>query len=375
MTQRTPSCVFEGLESRCLLSADLPVMTSALQPAGNPHGRPVQQVSYTPSQVRQAYGFDHIAGDGTGETIAIVDAYHAPNVATDLASFNSTYHISGTGGLTTVYAQGSQPAFNDGWAQEITLDVEWAHAIAPGANILLVETATNSFDDLLGGVDYARQHGATVVSMSWGGYEFRGETGYDFHFADSNVTFVASSGDFGGAVQWPSASPNVVAVGGTSLTLTSSDDYKSETGWGGSGGGVSKYEAKPSYQIGVGGTGAKRTVPDVAYVADPNTGVKVIYNGQNWIFGGTSVGAPQWAALIAIANQGRASHLGSVQTLNALYVGYKNDKVDLNDIIAGSAGGNRALAGYDMVTGIGSPIVGSPSGGYSDLVEDLNLLA
>src|SRR5207248_3970700 len=168
--------------------------------------------------------------------------------------------------------------------------VEWAHAIAPGANILLVEARSDYFSDLLAAVDYAAAH-ANVVSMSWGSDEFSGETtsSYDGHFRNHpGVTFVASSGDYGAPPSWPSISPNVVAVGGTTLTALSDGTWSKEKGWGngwwsyyygGGGGGISSYEWKPSYQNSVTQSATRRTGPDVAYNADPNTGFYV-YQGN-----------------------------------------------------------------------------------------------
>src|SRR5205823_11502776 len=131
-----------------------------------------------PAQMRHAYGFDQLANDGSLQTIAIVDAYDDPNIAADLDTFSGRFGLPTTasGFFTKAYAQGSKPAASGSWAQEISLDVEWAHAIAPTANILLVETASAYVTDLMGGVDYAVGHGAQVVSMSWGGTDFAGES-------------------------------------------------------------------------------------------------------------------------------------------------------------------------------------------------------
>lgn len=334
---------------------------------------------FTPAQITHAYGIDTISfggvkGDGSNQTIAIVDAYDAPKLTTDLAFFSNKFSLPAAN-LTVAYAQGSKPKYDVGWAQETTLDVEWAHAIAPGAKILLVEAASSSFANLLGAVDYARnQAGVVVVSMSWGSSEFNGETAYDSHFltpsghiGGSNlpggVTFVASSGDTGAVPEYPAVSPNVLAVGGTSIvTLDSAGTYGSETGWSGSGGGVSTMEPKPGYQSSVTQSSKNRTSPDVAYDADPNTGVYVYFQGGWYAFGGTSIGAPQWAALVAITDQGRGiSGVGSLdgasQTLPAIY---NLPSTDFHDITKGSTKtkGKTLNAGpdYDLVTGRGSPI-------------------
>jgi subtilase family serine protease len=350
-----------------------------IQPAG-----PMGPVGYTPSQVRHAYGFDQILfskstgspqfpfvfapGNGYGQTIAIVDAYDDLTALSDLNAFSSTFNLpqmNGNGGPTFTKAtpQGQPLADPTGgkWAAEIALDVEWAHAIAPQANILLVEA--KSANDLLGAVDYARQQpGVSVVSMSWGGPEFSSETTYDATFQTpanhSGVSFVASSGDDGAPALWPSVSGNVLSVGGTHLNIDASGNYLSETGWSGSGGGSSTYEAKPSYQNNVPLSATKRMAPDVAYDADLNTGFAV-YSTANggWIeVGGTSAGAPQWAALLAIANQGRAFYgkglLYPKWAQNALYL--TSSSSAFHDITSGN-NGFAAGPGYDLVTGLGSP--------------------
>src|SRR5439155_6937864 len=128
----------------------------------------------------------------------------------------------------------SYPKTNPGWALEISLDVQWAHAIAPGAKIVLVETRTSSFTNLLAGENYAKTH-AQYVSNSWGGSEFSGESSYDSHFVQSSVSFFAASGDAGTPAEYPSASPKVTSVGGTTLYFTSAGSFQSETGWSGSG--------------------------------------------------------------------------------------------------------------------------------------------
>src|SRR5205823_3029209 len=136
------------------------------------------------------------------------------------------------------------------------LDIQWAHALAPNAKIILVEAASNSNTDLFHAVDVASSlAGVKEVSMSWGSSEFISEANLDSHFPQNNgIVYFASSGDAGGQVIYPSVSPYVVAVGGTSVKTDSFGSFLSETGWGGSGGGTSLWELKPSYQKGISGT-------------------------------------------------------------------------------------------------------------------------
>src|SRR5262245_61670943 len=232
--RRTPRARFvrpqlEILEDRVMLSADpagglagfaTPGAEVMSQAAASPLSLPG---GFSPAQIRQAYGFNNITfnggsthGDGTGQTIAIVDAYDQPNIGSDLARFDSTFGLPAAN-LRVVNQNGgtSLPAADQGWGLEISLDVEWAHAMAPGANILLVEANTNSYADLMTAVDYARiQPNVSVVSLSWGSIEWSGEPSYDSHFTTpaghTGITFIAASVDSGssGAPEYPSVSPN-----------------------------------------------------------------------------------------------------------------------------------------------------------------------
>lgn len=296
----------------------------------------------TPQQVTQAYGLNAITfnangqsvkGDGSGQTIAVVVAYHDAYLASDVARFDATYGLAAAN-LTQVNLAGASS--NDGWAGEEALDVEYAHAVVPGAKIVVVEARSDSFNDMMSAVNTARNiAGVSVVSMSWGMGEFRGETGYDGYFTTpsghTGITFIAASGDSGtqSGAEWPSSSPNVLAVGGTSLYLTATGGYGTETAWSGSGGGYSRYESEPSYQRGVQSTGV-RSAPDVAFDADPYSGVSIYTTSPStgrgvWeTVGGTSLGAPAWAGIMAIVDQGRAlkglgTLDGATQTLPTIY--------------------------------------------------------
>ncbi len=374
-----PAC--EAMENRHMLSR-APTSAALAQVTAQP-GVEVLAVNsttptgYSPAQIRAAYGIDGItfssgtvAGDGAGETIAIVDAYSDPNITADLAAFDAEYGLASPPSFT-VDNLGATTT-DAGWALETALDVEWAHAIAPDANIVLVEASSSSVQALFSAVSYASNlPGVGVVSMSWGASEFAGETNYDTLFATPaghiNVTYVAASGDSGAmsGVTYPSASPNVLAVGGTSLTLSSGGSYGSESGWSGSTGGFSSFEAEPSYQVAslesVGLSDGRRTTPDVSLDADPSTGYSVYdsvpYDGQSGWFevGGTSGATPAWAGLVAITDQGLATvGQGTLSTSELLTELYSLPSSDFNDITSGS-NGYSATAGYDLVTGLGSP--------------------
>jgi len=318
-------------------------------------GNPLASTSPTglsPVTIKAAYNFPTAGTPGAGKRIAIVDAYDDPNAESDLNVFSSQYGLpactTANGCFQKVNQTGgtSYPRKDAGWALEISLDVQWAHAIAPGANILLVEATTNSFANLLAAEDYAKTH-AQYVSNSWGASEFSGEAGYDSHFAQTGVSFFVSSGDAGLPAEYPSASTNVISVGGTTLHF-SGGSFSSETGWSGSGGGCSAYETKPSTQsTGSVNCNGMRATPDVSLDADPASGVSVYdsvrYQGQMGWFtvGGTSASSPMWAA--------RSADAGTVVDSGYVY----GNSISFRDITSGNNGAS-ALPGFDLVTGRGS---------------------
>ena len=312
---------------------------------------------------RLPYGLTSLTNKGAGETIALVDAYNNPDAASDLTTYSTQFGLPActttNGCFKVIYAGGTKPPNNSGWAGESSLDIEMAHAIAPQAKIILVEAASASTNALLKAVNVAVQHGATVVSMSWSGGEFSGEVSDDSHFNVTGVTFCASSGDSGHGTGYPAASPYVVAVGGTTLHL-SGNNWSSEAAWSGSGGGESSIESEPYYQASA-QTSGKRGIPDVASDADPNTGVAVYskYGFGGWVeVGGTSVSSPTWAGIFAIVNSSRVS-ASKARLTQPQFLLYPDAEGDYHDITSGNNGSCgtlcKAVAGYDFVTGVGSP--------------------
>ena len=309
---------------------------------------------------------------GGGGLIAIVDAYDYPTAENDLNVFSSQFDLppctTANGCFQRVYASGTKPAANCGWAQEAALDIEWAHAMAPDAQIVLVEAASNSFADLLFAVDQAsaivKASGRNgQVSMSWGGSEFSTEASNNFHFTTTNVVYFAASGDSGGKTIWPGVSPNVVSAGGTTINRDSSGNYVSETAWSGGGGGPSTYEPIPFYQNPISDlVGSQRGVPDISFDANPNTGVWV-YDGTScqgqsgWlIFGGTSVSSPALAGIVNLAGSFASSSAAELGTIyNICSNGASTcSSSDFRDITSGIAGSFTAKKGWDFVTGVGS---------------------
>jgi subtilase family serine protease len=313
-------------------------------------------IGITPEQIKKIYNLPKTGGVGT---IAIIGAYDDASIEKDLADFSKAFNLpecTTKNGCLEKHKMGTQLNTSSSWALETTLDVEWAHAVAPTAKILLVEAITPSGTNLMDAVDYAAKRKDVVsISMSWGGKEFPEEVALDSHFVSaSGASFFASSGDNGTGASWPASSPNVIGVGGTSLVLNSSHSFKQELAWSGSGGGVSAYEKEPSYQSTyvIPKAGGMRAIPDVSYNADPSSGFAIVHSGVWRIAGGTSAGAPQWAAIAALGK--------GVTNVNI----YKDKSSTTNsqffrDIVSGSNGDCRyfcaARSHYDYVTGLGSP--------------------
>ena len=310
-----------------------------------------------PATVQSVYGFPTSLTAGAGKTIAIVDANDDPTAESDLGGFSGQYGLpactTGNGCFTKVDQTGgtSYPSVDPGWALEISLDIQWAHAIAPGAKILLVEANSASFSDLTTAEQYATGH-AQYVSNSWGGQESFLDVLFDSYFSAPGVSVFASSGDSGLPAAYPSSSPNVISVGGTTLHFDSNNNFTGETGWSSGGGGCSAYETATSAQASFGqygqvNCGGARSTPDVALDADPASGVSVYdstpYSGQTGWYkvGGTSVSSPMFAARSAVQGV----------TVDAGYVYGAN--IPFRDITSGNNGA-PCLVGFDLCSGRGS---------------------
>jgi len=359
--------------------------------AAHPNATVSYQGGYTPSDLQSAYslGAPEIQAGGSGKTIAIVDAYDNPNALQDLKVYRQQFGLASdpTSGPTITKMDqrgnvietldttkgtispgpGTAPSPNTSWGQEIALDLDMASAICPKCNILLVEADSSSLADLGAAVDMvAAKPGVNSISNSYGAKEFFFEAGYESYYHHPGIAITVSSGDSGYGVQFPAASQYVTAVGGTSLTHTSTARGWSESVWSGAGSGCSAYIAKPSWQKDK--ACAKRTVADVSAVANPNTGVAVYDsygsavdangNSLNWyVFGGTSVSAPIIASVYALAPD-----LDSIAYLYPSKYSYDHTS-SLNDVVSGSNGSCSkrkaylctGVTGYDGPSGLGTP--------------------
>jgi subtilase family serine protease len=339
--------------------------------AGRPLATAAPSSGYGPADLQGAYGLAAAAASNGGtQTIAIVDAFDDKTAEADLAGYRSAYGLpactTANGCFKKVNqsgVQGSYPTNDQGWAVEISLDLDMVSAACPHCKILLVEATSNANTNLYAAVDTAARLGATVISNSYGGGESSTETTDESHFNHPGIPITVSSGDSGYGVEFPAASRYVTAVGGTSLSHASNARGWSESVWSGAGSGCSAYEAKQAWQTDTGC--ARRTVADVSAVADPNTGVAVYdtnCTGLNkllgncfagWgVVGGTSVSAPFIAAVYGLAGNGAS----------VTYASYPYSHTSsLNDVTSGSNGSCSGsylctgTAGYDGPTGLGTP--------------------
>jgi len=325
---------------------------------GNPIATPARHggggggtpAGYGPTQLRAAYGIN--GAGSTTTTVAIVDAYGYPSAAADLAVYRQQFGL-GAAQLTIVNQTGgtSLPQTNTGWDQEQALDLDMVSSMCPNCKILLVQASSASFADLAAAVRYAGAH-AQVVSNSYGGGE-SGSSPYDPSYNQPGAAVTVSSGDSGYGVQFPASSEFVVAVGGTSLTM-SGNTRVSETVWSGAGSGCSSVYNKPTWQHDPLCT--TRMEADVSAVADPNTGVAVYgpatRSSSAWlVFGGTSVAAPLIGGIFGERGI-------TVSTSSGVYAASSSAFHDITSGSNGSCGGTyfcTGVAGYDGPTGRGTP--------------------
>jgi subtilase family serine protease len=370
---------------------------------------------YSPQEMRKAYNVDGLLNkgyDGTGQTIVIIDSYGSPTIQQDLSTFDAGYGLPDPPSLTIYSPLGTKPfkpsnSAMVSWAFETSLDVEWAHAYAPGANIVLMTSPVNETQGIQGMPQflfleqYALDHQlGKIISQSWATTEntlMHSPGGRqvlisfdDFYkqAAADHVTVFGSTGDSGVAnpnvkgniypyatVNYPASDPYVMAVGGTSLTASTNGNYQSEAGWSGSGGGVSQYWTEPQYETknlpssDQSILNGYRGLPDLSINADPNTPVLVYTSfvpkaAGYYFIGGTSEGSPSWAGITADGNQMAKAILGHDlgnlhEDLYALanssaYASYFHDVTTGNNSQDGITGYN-CTTGWDPVTGWGSP--------------------
>lgn len=333
---------------------------------GTPKAETVPR-GYGPAQFRGAYGLPATAS--TAQTIGIVDAYDDPKIASDLNAYSSQFGLPQCNSSNPCFqkvnqsgsAAGPFPQASSGWSLEIALDVEVAHAVCPNCKILLVEANSSSLANLAASVNTAAKLGANEISNSYGGSEFSSEVS-DAAYNHPGIAVTVASGDNGyGSFGYPAASPYVITVGGTTLTLGAGNTYGSESVWSGAGSGCSQYFAAPAWQSFLSACAGKRGTADVAADAAPSTGAAVYdtvrYQGRlGWFqVGGTSLSSPLVAAVYALAG----GLPEKTSAASGLY-GHLGDSIVLHDVTSGSNGTCSTImckgaAGYDGPTGVGTP--------------------
>ena len=384
---------------------------------------------YSPQEMQTGYGLSGLIAngiDGAGQTIVIVDSYGIPTIEADLKQFDSDYGLADPPSFQVLSPLGTvpfDPTSSDmqGWAFETTLDVEWAHSMAPGASIVLLTSPVSETEGMTGMPQflsletYALDHKlGSVISQSWGAtentlFDAAGKQVLESFEAlytrarQEHVTVFASAGDNGTANQeddgvtfytfptviYPASSPNVTAVGGTSLTLDPTGKYQSEVVWndvdGAGGGGVSQFFPQPSFQAFLPGSDQRivnghRAIPDVAYNADPATTILVYLSFPGatpgyYGVGGTSEGSPQWAGIAADFNQLAGRPLGYLNTKLYLLGSLGALKPFFHDITVGNNAyngltGYTATTGWDPASGWGTPALGDLGQLLADLPDD-----
>ncbi len=379
--------------------------TAAVTDVVHPEKHP-EETLIGPRQIWRFYNLESVKNMGEGQTIALIGSHHDPTMERDLAIFSQRFGLPLCSVKNGCFRQidipdAEEPGATEGGAYSYleSMDVEWAHAIAPKAKIMLVEGPRSTWQNYLAGVDAAVANGATVVSLSLAEPQ-RPEHKQMYldgnkHFLDTRASYVASGGDHAHTARWPASSPDVVGVGGTTIKTDETGARLGETAWKsrpagdryiGTGGGLSLAETEPQAQIAFGipnDPNKMRGTPDVSYYASSRTGIAVYDSNvsaktgeSGWRQGGgTSAGAPQWAGLLAVANSMRAA-AGKVPlskfdgkefgkgTLAALYTVAKTTPDAFYDITEGSnrwGDGDKcgteceAGPGYDYLTGLGSP--------------------
>jgi subtilase family serine protease len=401
----------KGLKLVSAASLQAPASDSCLATFGIP--------CYSPQQIQNAYGVSSLlqAGyNGAGQTIVIIDSFGSPTIASDLATFDAAYGLPDPPSFSVLSPLGTVPfdptnALMVNWAFETTLDVQWAHAMAPGANIVLLTSPVAETEGVQGMPEFlalekyaVKHHLGKIISQSWGAtentlFDAAGQKVID-DFEDfykrageEKVTILASAGDDGSSnvdasgntypfptVLFPASSPRVTSVGGTSLYADETGKYQYEIVWddhyiGGGGGGVSQQFTEPPYQYSLPSSvqatlNNHRGIPDVSYNADPNTAILVYSSflgpaGASFYFiGGTSEGAPQWAGIVADANQLAGHPLGFLN--RKIYaigecLGFFHDITFGSNAFNGFNGvpGFIASPGWDLATGWGTPDIGA----------------
>jgi subtilase family serine protease len=373
-TKHTKNINFEC--KHMVLSKIIEEPITSIEPNGvDPQVNPNIFTGLTPLQLKTAYNIPTIIPKSTQSipNITIIIAYHYSKLQADLDTYSNFYNLPLTTlNIINLASTNIDTGIIMDWALEECLDVQMAHAINPYAKITVIEAKSNSFNDMFNAIIYANSLPNTqIISMSWGSNEFSSQTVFAKYISNNKVCYCASSGDNNYA-SFPSTLDNVISVGGTTLNLTSTNTRLNEITWSSAGCGISKYTNKPDYQNNIQVlNNKKRAVPDISCVGNPNTGVRIYYNGSWVIVGGTSVSCPIVAGIISLANCQRLINnkttLTSIKTQNNQLQNFIYQKCyvkniypysqNFYDVRAGNDGQYTATINYDIATGLGVPTV------------------
>ncbi len=326
----------------------------------------ISESSFSPSDIDKAYSLTTTRTDGTGITVAVVGAFYSRTLIDDFRSFGQIFGLPDNT-LEVYYPDGSgvESSENRGWSLEAHADTQWVYATAPAARIMCVLANDASIESLFSAVDMAISLGADIISMSWGSPEFYGQAEYTERMKNSGRVFVASAGDTGGDVLFPSSSDAVVSVGGTVLHRLRNGSVFARTAWINGGGGPSRFTPIPEWQRRFDGiqalSGEYRATPDVALNAGDMPGYYVYYNGRLVSVGGTSVSAPVFAGICARILQENPQLTEEMSMMQYLYskageTRYSEPQYYFSDVTVGSNGRYNAMTGFDLCTGLGAPV-------------------
>ena len=321
---------------------------------------------FTPADIYTAYSLTSTDTDGEGITVAVVGAFNSVTLSLDFKRFGQMFDLPDNT-LEVYFPDGSGTEYseNRSWELESHADTQWVYAVSPASRIICVLARDARIESLFSAVDTAINLGADVISMSWGSPEFYGQSEYTERMKNSGRVFVASAGDSGGEVLFPSSSDAVVSVGGTVLHRLRSGSVFARTAWINGGGGPSKITPMPSWQRIFSGitelSGEYRASPDIALNAGETPGYYVYYNGNPVSVGGTSVSAPVFSGICARILQKNPNLTKEMNIMQYLYkkageTNYSEPQYYFSDVTVGTNGKYDALTGFDLCTGLGAPV-------------------
>lgn len=308
---------------------------------------------FTPNDIRKAYSVQNIDSlpNVRRPIITIISCFKNPYLTNDVNRFGQLFNLP----KCNLEIFNLSNTFNYQWAIEMTLDVQWAYAMNPYAKIRVVSAKSSKFSDVIQAINFANSKGTDIMSMSFGMNDNGGLNSYNRYFSNTNIVYIASSGD-NSIVSFPSSCTNVVAVGGTSLILDSNKNRTSETVWSFSGCGYSASFSKPFYQP---LSSSRRITPDISCVADPNTACYVVLNNKLYSIGGTSLSCPIYAGIISSHFQQK--QLNNKRPIYTSVLGRSNSIQPLlysktnwfYDVVQGKSGSYSATRGFDVASGLG----------------------